>query len=89
MTREYPLELENVGGDVYMLMSWGHHDFDTFMKAVKEAYPTWPMGAPTHEYFVKHPKKGWAAAPCDREHRRAIPATVTYEDYSVLEGAPK
>lgn len=79
----YPLEIKNVGEDVYQLMSKGHHDFDLFMQAVKESYPTWPMGKPEHSYVVRAPKKGYACVyhPCDSIHQRAIPVTWTIEAY--------
>lgn len=79
--KEYPLEIMNVGKDVYQLMSWGHHDFQKFMKKVEDGYPTWPMGKPEHVYMVKFPMAGYkfACKECSESHPRAIPATVTTE----------
>lgn len=81
--KSFPLEIMNVGEDTYMLMSWGHHDFNEFMEEVRENYPSWPMGNPTHEWYVMHPNKGyqWAAVPCDKNHPKARPATVSVESY--------
>ena len=48
--RRYPLDVENVGEDTYILMSKGHHDVHEFMRAVRADY-SWPLGMPTHEWM--------------------------------------
>lgn len=87
---KYPLEIENIGADTYILMSRGHHDFREFMKAVKESRPTWPMGKPYHVWFKTIPAKGdynevmgWSSryVETNKESRGAWPATVTMEAY--------
>lgn len=83
--KQYPLELNNVGSDEYILMSKGHQDKVEFMKLVKEEYPEWPMGEPQHL---------WAkATPCntgeytcyynfvDKSVRGSFPVTYSHEDY--------
>ena len=46
MAKAYPLEIENVGGDVYVLLSRGHHDIHEFMSKVREEGYDWPLGFP-------------------------------------------
>lgn len=48
--QKYPLEIENCGGDTYILRSKGHHDLDEFMRAVRAAGYEWPMGYPFHAW---------------------------------------
>jgi hypothetical protein len=48
--RAYPLELQNIGEDVYVLMSKGHHEPHEFMRAVRAAGYNWPLGMPNHTY---------------------------------------
>jgi hypothetical protein len=48
--KTYPLEIENCGGDTYILRSKGHHDPDKFMEAVRAEGYDWPMGYPIHEW---------------------------------------
>jgi hypothetical protein len=81
--KKYPLEIENVGEDTYHLMSKGHQDFTEFMRAVKDAYPKWPMGKPYHAYVVRAPRKGYSSFyyPCEATHPKAIPVTCTDEAY--------
>lgn len=45
----YPLSIQNVGGDEYIVMSRGHHDIHDFMKAVRAHYQ-WPLGVPEHRW---------------------------------------
>ena len=83
--QRYPLRVENVGDDTYILMSRGHHDADAFMRAVREAGYDRPLGMPRH-YWIK-------ATPCRcGEHtchytilgvpvRWAFPATYAHEAY--------
>ena len=53
-TRMYPLEIENIGEDVYKLMSRGHHDIHAFMRKAREEYD-WPLGVPVHVYMKTRP----------------------------------
>lgn len=82
--KSYPLDIQNVGEDTYELMSFGHHDFDKFKAAMRDSYPTWPMGEPKHVWMVRAPRAGYRYVlhPCDKTHRRALPVTCSSEDYS-------
>lgn len=53
--KNYPLEIENIGDDIYTLMSRGHHDPHEFMRKVREEGYTWPLGMPTHLWFRTTP----------------------------------
>ncbi|EGQ9239982.1 hypothetical protein M2G93_19165 [Vibrio vulnificus] len=55
MTKQYPLVVKNVGGDTYIVMSKGHHNFHTFMSAVREAGYDWPLGNPEHVWIKATP----------------------------------
>lgn len=46
----YPLDIRNVGGDEYIVMSRGHHDIHDFMKAVRSDGYEWPLGVPEHRW---------------------------------------
>lgn len=48
MAKTYPLKIENVGEDTYILRSKGHHNPDEFMRAVRTEGYDWPMGYPRH-----------------------------------------
>lgn len=82
----YPLRIENVGEDTYIVMSRGHHDPHEFMRAVREQYG-WPLGFPTHEWMraIPAPKNSGfrclyvAAQP---GARGAFPATYAREAYN-------
>lgn len=82
----YPLEIENIGYDDYMLMSRGHHSTKEFMKAVRE-YKDWSMGYPRHVWYKAVPcnveELGFSCFyhECEKGTRGAFPATVTYEAY--------
>lgn len=54
---EYPLEIENIGEDVYVLMSRGHHDVHEFMKKVRAEGYDWPLGMPTHVWLKTTPSR--------------------------------
>ena len=84
--KEYPLELNNVGEDVYILMSKGHHDPHEFMKAVCEAGDDWPLGMPTHEWMraIPAPKDSgflYLYVEATPGSRGAFPATYAREAY--------
>lgn len=51
----YPLEIENIGGDTYILISQGHHDLHSFMRKVREDGYDWPLGVPEHCYMKTIP----------------------------------
>lgn len=82
--KKYPLVLQNAGEDTYELMSFGHHDFESFKAEMRDRYPTWPMGEPRHVWMVRAPRKGYSYVlhPCDKSHPRALPVTCSSEDYS-------
>jgi len=81
--KTYPLKIENVGEDDYILMSKGHHPLKEFMEACHKAYPNWPMGKPEHLWFKAIPKDGYACwyALADKNTRGAFPATYVREGY--------
>lgn len=83
--RKYPLKLENVGEDVYCLMSKGHHDKAAFMAEVAKEYPSWPMGEPEHTWhrMMPDPSGEYAALyyPAEPGSRGAFPATWSNECY--------
>lgn len=82
--KEYPLQIENVGEDTYILMSRGHHDIHEFMKEVREHY-NWPLGVPKHLY-VKAIPDNTGSRTCsyvfvDENTRGCFPVTYTWEAY--------
>lgn len=56
-TLKYPLDIENVGEDVYILRSKGHHDVHEFMRAVRELGYNWPLGMPQHLWCKTVPSR--------------------------------
>lgn len=87
MPKSYPLEIENVGGDTYIVMSRGHHDPDEFMRAVRAEGYDWPLGNPTHHWMRTVPtrKAGYTCiyAFAEQGQRGAWPATYAHEAYGV------
>lgn len=85
MTKHYPLEIENVGEDTYILLSKGHHDIHDFMKRVRGDGYDWPLGVPTHCYMKTVPTKdeGFTCRyePVLKGVRGAWPCTQAIEDY--------
>lgn len=79
--KAYPLEVESVGSDTYIVMSRGHHDLCEFMAEAVEQFDTWHLGGPVHVWvkttpgnatydsiysFVKEGTRGaWPATYCD------------------------
>lgn len=57
MADKYPLDIENIGEDVYVLMSRGHHDVHEFMKKVREEGYDWPLGMPKHIWMKTTPSR--------------------------------
>lgn len=87
MAKEYPLKIENWGGDYYVVGSKGHHDPDLFMaKVFAEGYD-WPLGKPVHKYFKVVPDStgefGHIFADVEEGTRGSFPVTVSYESYGV------
>ena len=85
--RRYPLSVENVGEDTYILMSRGHHDVHEFMRAVRAEGYTWPLGMPTHEWMraIPAPKdSGFRCLYVEAKPgaRGAFPATYAREAYN-------
>ena len=81
--RRYPLDVENVGEDTYILMSKGHHDVHEFMRAVRADY-SWPLGMPTHEWMRAIPAPANSGYRClyveaKPGARGAFPATYVRE----------
>lgn len=81
--RRYPLDVENVGEDTYILMSKGHHDVHEFMRAVRAGY-SWPLGMPTHEWMRAIPAPANSGYRClyveaKPGARGAFPATYVRE----------
>ena len=82
MAKAYPLNIENIGEDVYTLMSRGHHDIHEFMKAVRSAGYRWPLGVPEHTYFhATPPPDGYSAwySECPSGTRGSFPVTTVVE----------
>lgn len=78
--RTYPLEIESVGSDSYIVMSRGHHDIAAFMKAAVEAYPDWRLGGPEQVWCKTTPTRdGWRYNFVKEGARGAWPATYCWE----------
>lgn len=81
--KKYPLDLENCGGDVYVLISKGHHDLNEFGLKVLEHYNHFmPMEKPQHIYMKAIPTRegyefNWT--PANKETRGAFPVTYSQE----------
>lgn len=82
---KYPLEIENVGSDEYIVMSRGHHDPHEFMRQVRSDGYEWPLGMPTHHWAKAVPTKNpymrciYAFVP--EGTRGAFPCTYAHEAY--------
>lgn len=57
MTKQYPLDVESVGSDTYIVMSRGHHDLDEFMVAVNKDYEDWKLRNPEHKWCKTVPDR--------------------------------
>jgi hypothetical protein len=55
--QKYPLCVESVGGDTYIVMSKGHHDLGEFMTAVNADYADWKLGNPQHKWCKTVPDR--------------------------------
>lgn len=82
--RKYPLDIQNVGEDTYIVMSKGHHDFDAFMAAVRVDYD-WPLGPPKHMWMraipTKQPYMRCLYVHAEPNTRGAFPCTYSWEAY--------
>lgn len=84
MAKTYPLKIENVGEETYMVMSRGHHEKHTFMEAVREAGYDWPLGAPLHLWYKATPNNetgGSTYNEVTKDARGCFPATLSVEAY--------
>lgn len=83
--KEYPLEVQNAGGDEYVVMSKGHHDPDQFMSAVRAAGFDWPLGKPEHRWVKSVPDStgeySSRYAFVKQGTRGSWPATYSWEAY--------
>ena len=57
MAKSYPLEVESVGDDTYIVMSKGHHDLQEFMREAVKEYPGWFLGGPSHHWVKSVPDR--------------------------------
>lgn len=55
--KDYPLVIENIGEDVYILISRGHHDPHAFMAEVRAQGYSWPLGMPKHIWMKTRPSR--------------------------------
>lgn len=83
--KAYPLKVENVGEDTYIVMSRGHHDPHVFMAEVRKHH-AWPLGFPTHEWMRAIPAPRNSGFKClyvtaQPNARGAFPATYAREAY--------
>jgi hypothetical protein len=82
VSKSYPLEIENVGEDDYIVMSRGHHNPHVFMKAVRAEGYDWPLGMPSHRWVKQAPtREGFAYHFVNEGTRGAFPATYAHEAY--------
>lgn len=85
MKARYPLCIENVGGDTYIVMSKGHHGADEFMAAVRSDGYDWPLGVPQQVWVKSVPdstgKFHTSYVIVEKGTRGAWPATYAWEAY--------
>jgi len=78
--KTYPLEVESVGEDTYIVMSRGHHDIDAFMTEVIKGFDGWNLGGAKHVWIKTTPAKGgWNYNLVKEGTRGAWPATYCWE----------
>lgn len=85
-TKTYPLKIENVGEDTYILMSRGHHDPHEFMRQARADGYDWPVGMPKHYWTKRIPAAPSSGYTChyvivDQGTRGAFPTTYAHEAY--------
>lgn len=84
MAKDYPLDIENCGGDIYILRSKGHHDPHEFMRAVRAEGYDWPLGFPRHEWHRTVPvRHGWTEENGDGDSIYTIAKPFTRGAYPV------
>lgn len=89
MAKQYPLDVMNVGGDEYAVMSKGHHDPDAFMQEVRAHGYDWPLGKPKHVWVKTVPCGDWCGEHrchyelSDTERKGWFPATYAWEHYEL------
>lgn len=80
------IEIENIGGDVYVLIARGHHDAHEFMKQVRSEGYDWPLGMPQHLYFRTVPTQRadlvCLYVPAKKGARGAYPVTHVQEAWN-------
>lgn len=85
VAKQYELEIENWGNDVYIVASKGHHDPDKFMEKVRGEGFDWPLGNPQHLYFKAIPRndgcQGCLFVEATKETRGSFPVTYASEAY--------
>lgn len=93
--RKYPLEVESVGDDTYIVMSKGHHEFTEFMTEAVTQFHGWFLGGPKHVWCKTTPCKGGSLYNfVEPGTRGAWPATYCweyadgYKEWQKLEVAP-
>lgn len=87
MAKAYPLEVESIGANTYIVISRGHHEIHEFMRAVREYGYDWPLGEPTHLWMKTRPAGKSSDYSCfygvvPEGTRGAWPATHTQEAWS-------
>ena len=90
---KYPLEVQSVGEDTYIVMSRGHHDFGEFMQAAVDVYDGWALGGPRHVWCKTTPVPNGCRYNFVKEGTRgAWPATYCWEygeEWQRWNGVPK
>lgn len=77
---KYPLDIQSVGDDTYIVMSRGHHDLEIFMAKALETYDNWFLGGPEHVWCKTVPTgDGSAYHFVEKGTRGAWPATYCHE----------
>ncbi|OJB00574.1 hypothetical protein [Burkholderia ubonensis] len=85
MPKTYPLDIQNVGDDTYIVMSKGHHDVHEFMRQVRADGFDWPLGMPKHVWMRTVPSRAPYVSvryveSCEGA-RGAFPCTYAWEAY--------
>ncbi len=82
MIKKYPLDIENVGEEIYTLLSKVHHDPHEFMRQVRADGYEWPLGMPKHIWLrCIPPRPGYKTCYVEAAQgtRGAFPATQVWE----------
>lgn len=93
---KYPLAVESVGSDTYIVMSKGHHDPAEFMREAVKEFESWNLGGPVHRWCKSVPdrsgKYDTRYAFVSEGTRGAWPATYCHEygeGYRAYNGMPE